>query len=175
MPLTVYEKNNVKGGMNAVIKGTVKFNVLNQPRTPKSTKQVPNPKPEYTIELVNPQFKGDSELVNALKETTYQKDENDEVKISLRDKSPYAPTIFSLNKESKTGDELIPEGKALKEGQPVIVHVNTFDTPMNVGCSFDSLMLSTDFDHLQLQSVSSVNPDVFDSFVEEDSADWSAE
>ena len=51
MPLTVYEKNGVKGGMNAIVTGFIEYNVLNQPRTPKATKLVPDPKPEYVIAL----------------------------------------------------------------------------------------------------------------------------
>lgn len=160
MPLTVYEKNGVKGGMNAVAEGFIKYNVLNVARTPKATKLVPDPKPEFVVELTEWTLRGDKQLVAALQETAY----NDGKNISFRDKSPYAPTIFDSNKEQTTGDKFVPDGQAIKEGTPVKVHISTFDTPLNVGCGFDALMMGTPFDQVPLQDISSVSADVFDQF-----------
>ena len=170
MPLTVYEKNDVKGGMSAIAEGFIEFNVLNQPRTPKPTKQVPNPKPEYVIALSEFTLKGDPKLVSALQETAYA----DGKKISFRDKSPFPPTIFGSDKQKTTGDKLIPEGKAIKEGTPVKVHIATFDTPLNVGCGFDAIMLGTPLNEVETEQVGgSVDVSVFDEFNEDQSVvDW---
>ena len=170
MPLTVYEKNHVMGGMNAIVTGVIDFNVLNQPRTPKPTKLVPNPKPEYVIALSEFAIKGDPQLVAALKETAYA----DGKKISLRDKSPFPPAVFGSDKQASTGEELIPERKCIKQGTPVKVHVHTFDTPMNVGCGFDAIMFGTPLDQVPVEDAGgSVSADVFDQFDTDTTAvDW---
>lgn len=174
MPLTVYEKNGVKGGMNAIVTGFIEFNVLNQPRTPKATKLVPDPKPEYVIALNHFAIKGDAPLVAALKETAYADGE----KISLRDKSPFPPAIFDKNNRKTTGDELVPEGKCIKAGTLVHVHVQTFDTPLNVGCGFDALKFPVSLEEVPVVDAGgTVSASVFDQFGDESSqpADWNVE
>lgn len=170
MPLTVYEKNGVKGGMNAIVTGFVDYNVLNAPRTPKATKLVPDPKPEYVIALSEFVIKGDPELVAALKETSYANGQ----KISLRDKSPFAPVIFGGDNRKTTGDAFIPEGKCIKAGTPVHVHVQTFDTPLNVGCGFDALKFSTPLEQVEVVDAGgTVSASVFDQFDDQKAVDWS--
>jgi hypothetical protein len=161
MPLTVYEKNNVKGGMNAIVTGRIEFNVLNEPRTPKATKLVPDPKPEYVVALTDFKIQGDFELVKALQETVYA----DGKKISLRDKSPFPPFVFDINNSKAAAPDLIPEGKCVKAGTLVQVHVQTFDTPLNVGCGFDALKFATTLEKVPVVDAGgSVSASVFDDF-----------
>lgn len=170
MPLTVYEKHNVRGGMNAIVTGFVDYNVLNAPRTPKPTKMVPDPKPEYVIALSEFVIKGDPELVEALKETAYANGQ----KISLRDKSPFAPVIFGSDNRKTTGDAFIPEGKCIKSGTAVHVHVQAFDTPLNVGCGFDALKFAAPLDQVEVVDAGgSVSASVFDQFEDQKPVDWS--
>ena len=161
MPLSVYEKNNVTSGMNCVVMMNVTFNVLNKPRTQAPNAIVPNPKPEYVIARTDVKFvKGDDNLINALKSTMYG--DNKEL-ISLRDKSPFAPAIFGKDNDKATADNLIPDGKCLKNGQSVLVHVQTFTGYGNIGCGFDTIKLSTPLSEVQLQDAGgSVSADVFD-------------
>lgn len=172
MPLTVYEKNGVKGNMNAIVTGFIDFNVLNQPRTPKATKLVPDPKPEYVVAVNEFTIKGDPQLVKALQETAYAGGK----KISLRDKSPFAPVLFGSDKQKTTADSLIAEGKCVKAGTPVQVHVHTFDTPLNVGCGFDALKFGTPLQDVPvIDAGGSVSADVFDAFNTDDEQspiDW---
>ena len=161
MPLTVYEKNGVKGGMNAIVTGHIDFNVLNESRTPKATKLVPDPKPEYVVALTDFKIQGDLELVKALQETAYA----DGQKISLRDKSPFPPVVFGVDNRKATGPELIAEGKCVKAGTLVQVHVQTFDTPLNVGCGFDALKFATTLEEVPVVDAGgSVSASVFDAF-----------
>lgn len=140
MGLTVYEKNNVEAGKDCVVMGKVTFNVLNQPRTQKPNEYVSNPKPEYVIALEDVKYiKGDENLIKALKEKQYGANHD---KLSLSDKSPFAPMIFGTDNDQATGDELIPEGKRLANGQQVLVHVSTYRGHGNIGCGFDAIKLS---------------------------------
>lgn len=161
MPLTVYEKNKVESGKSCLVMGKVSFNVLNKPRTQQPNEYVTNPKPEYVVALNDVKFvKGDSNLINALKETMYG--EHDE-KLSLSDKSPFAPTIFGKDNAKETGDKLIPDGKCLQNGQELLVHVTTFTGHGNVGCGFDAIKLTVPLADVQLQDAGgSVSADVFD-------------
>ena len=161
MPLSVYEKNQVKSGASCLVQMEVTFNVLNKPRTQAPNAIVPDPKPEYVIAGKNVKFiKGDDHLINALKSTMYG--DNKEL-ISLRDKSPFAPAIFGKDNDKATADNLIPDGKCLKNGQPVLVHVQTFTGYGNIGCGFDAIKLSTPLSEVQLQDAGgSVSADVFD-------------
>ena len=161
MPLSVYEKNQVKSGASCVVMMNVNFNVLNKPRTQQPNAIVPDPKPEYVIAGDEVKFvKGDDSLINALKETMYG--ENKEL-ISLRDKSPFPPTIFGKDNEKEAADKLIPDGKCLKNGQTVLVHVKTFLGYGNIGCGFDAIKLTTPLSEVQLQDAGgSVSADVFD-------------
>lgn len=161
MPLSVYEKNNVVSGASCLVQLDVTFNVLNKPRMQAPNAIVPDPKPEYVISGKNVKFvKGDENLINALKSTMYG--DNKEL-ISLRDKSPFAPAIFGQDNEKDTADKLIPDGKCLKNGQPVLVHVQTFTAYSNIGCGFDAIKLTTPLSELQLQDAGgSVSADVFD-------------
>lgn len=161
MPLSVYEKNNVTSGMNCVVMMNVTFNVLNKPRTQAPNAIVPDPKPEYVVAGKDVKFvKGDDSLINALKDTMYG---NNKELISLRDKSPFAPAIFGKDNEKETADKLIPDGKCLKNGQPVLVHVHTFEAYGNVGCGFDAIKLTTPINQVELQSAGgAVSADVFD-------------
>lgn len=161
MPLTVYEKNHVESGKSCLVQLDVTFNVLNKPRTQEPNEFVPNPKPEYVIAGNNVKFvKGDENLINALKQTMYG--DNNEM-ISIRDKSPFPPTIFGKDNEKETGDKLIPDGKCLKNGQTVLVHVTTFTGAGNIGCGFDAIKLTTPLADTQLQDAGgSVSADVFD-------------
>lgn len=161
MPLTVYEKNNVESGKSCLVMGEVTFNVLNKPRKQQPNEFVTNPKPEYVVALNNVKFvKGDDNLINALKETMYG--EHDE-KLSLSDKSPFPPAIFGKDNKKTTGEALIPEGKCLKNGQSVLVHVTTFTGHGNVGCGFDAIKLTVPLDYVELQDAGgSVSADVFD-------------
>lgn len=161
MALTVYEKNNVEAGKNVVVKGELTFNVLDKPRKQAPNEYVPDPKPEYVVAIKNPQYlKGDENLINALKETQYGEGKN---QLSLRDKSPFAPTIFGSDAEKSTGEKLIPEGKCLKNGQEVMIHVATFRGHGNIGCGFDAIKLSTPLNEVQLQDAGgSVDASVFE-------------
>ncbi len=161
MPLSVYEKNNVVSGASCLVQLDVTFNILNKPRMQAPNAIVPDPKPEYVISGKNVKFvKGDENLINALKSTMYG--DNKEL-ISLRDKSPFAPAIFGQDNENDTADKLIPDGKCLKNGQPVLVHVQTFTAYSNIGCGFDAIKLTTPLSELQLQDAGgSVSADVFD-------------
>lgn len=161
MPLTVYEKNGVKGGMNAIVTGRIDFNVLNEPRTPKATKLVPDPKPEYVVVLNDFKIQGDLELVKALQETVYE----DGQKISLRDKSPFPPVVFGVDNRKAKATELVAEGKCVKAGTLVQVHVQTFDTPLNTGCGFDALKFATTLEEVPVVDAGgSVSASVFDAF-----------
>lgn len=171
MPLTVYEKNGVKGGMNAIVTGRIGFNVLNEPRTPKATKLVPDPKPEYVVALTDFKIQGDLELVKALQETAYA----DGQKISLRDKSPFPPVVFGVDNRKAAAPELIDEGKCVKQGTLVQVHVQTFDTPLNVGCGFDALKFATTLEEVPVVDAGgTVSASVFDAFNDNQTqpADW---
>ena len=161
MPLTVYEKNHVESGKSCLVQLDVTFNVLNKPRTQAPNEYVPDPKPEYVIAGNNVKFlKGDDNLINALKQTMYG--DNNEM-ISIRDKSPFPPSIFGKDNEKTTGDKLIPDGKCLKNGQPVLIHVTTFTGAGNIGCGFDAIKLTTPLADTQLQDAGgSVSADVFD-------------
>lgn len=161
MSLTVYEKNNVVSGVDCVIKGEVTFNVLDKPRTQAPNQYVPDPKPEYVVAIQNPQYlKGDENLIKAIKETQYGEDNN---QLSLRDKSPYAPTIFGSDNEKSTTDKVITDGKCLKNGQTILVHLTTYKGYGNVGCGFDAIKVATPLDKIELQDAGgSVNASVFD-------------
>ena len=161
MALTVYEKNNVEAGKGAVVTGELTFNVLDKPRKQAPNEYVPDPKPEYVVALQNPKFvAGDASLIKALSETKYGEDDD---QLSLRDKSPFAPTIFGNDNQKITGDKLIPDGKCLKNGQQVMVHVTTFKGHGNIGCGFDAIKLSTPLDKVKLQDAGgSVDASVFD-------------
>lgn len=160
MTLSVYEKNNVEAGKEAIVMGKVTFNVLNQPRTQKPNQFIANPKPEYVIALEEVEYiKGNKNLINALMATQY----GDNNTLSLRDKSPFAPTIFGTDKKSKTGDKLIPEGSCLENGQQVLVHVTTYKGRGNVGCGFDAVKLSVPLDDIKIKEAGGkVKADVFD-------------
>lgn len=161
MGLSVYEKNNVASGVSCLVKGELTFNVLDKPRTQAPNAYVPNPKPEYVVALKDPEFlKGDANLINALKETQYG--ENNSM-LSLRDKSPFAPTIFGKDNEKSTTDKVINDGQCLKNGQTILVHVTTFKGYGNVGCGFDAIKISTPLAEVQLQDAGgSVDASVFD-------------
>lgn len=161
MGLSVYEKNNVASGVSCLVKGELTFNVLDKPRTQAPNAYVPNPKPEYVVALKDPEFlKGDANLIKALKETQYGENNN---MLSLRDKSPFAPTIFGKDNEKSTTDKVINEGQCLKNGQAILVHVTTFKGYGNVGCGFDAIKISTPLGEVQLQDAGgSVDASVFD-------------
>ena len=161
MALTIYEKNNVEAGKDCIVMGDVTFNVLNQPRTQKPNMYVTEPKPEYVIALENVEFvKGDENLIKALKQTQYG-DNHD--MISLRDKSPFAPMIFGKDNDQASGEDLIPEGKALTNGQKVLVHVSTFMGHGNVGCGFDAIKLTVPLHDVKVSETGgTVKADVFD-------------
>lgn len=161
MPLSIYEKNQVKSEVSCLVQLNVNFNVLNQPRTPQANALVPNPKPEYVVSGDSVKFvKGDENLIKALKSTMYG--DNNEL-ISLRDKSPFPPVIFGTDNQKEDGSTLIPDGKCLKNGQPILVHLHTFESYGNVGCGFDAIKISTPLEDIQLQeSGGSVSADVFD-------------
>lgn len=161
MSLTVYEKNSVASGVSCLVMGELVFNVLDKPRTQAPNQYVPNPKPEYVIAVQNPQYvKGDENLINALRETQYGENKN---QLSLRDKSPFAPTIFGKDNAKEASDKLIPDGKCLKNGQTVLIHVTTFKGYGNVGCGFDAIKLSTPLNEAELQEAGgSVDASVFD-------------
>lgn len=161
MALTVYEKNNVESGKDAIITGTLTFNVVDKPRKQAPNEYVPDPKPEYVVALQSPKFvKGDDNLIKALGETQYGEDGQ---QLSIRDKSPFAPTIFGNDGQKTTGEKLIPDGKCLKNGQPIMVHVTTFKGHGNIGCGFDAIKLSTPLDQVELQDAGgSVDASVFD-------------
>lgn len=161
MSLTVYEKNNVASGVDCVIKGDLTFNVLDKPRKQAPSEYVPDPKPEYVVAIKNPQYlKGDENLIKALKETQYGEGNT---QLSIRDKSPFAPTIFGVDNEKSTTDKVITDGKCLKNDQTILVHVTTFKGYGNVGCGFDAIKVSTPLNEIQLQDAGgSVSSDVFD-------------
>jgi len=161
MSLSVYEKNNVETGKDCVVKGELTFNVLDKPRKQAPSSYVPDPKPEYVVAIDNPQYlKGDENLIKALSETQYG-DGNS--KLSIHDKSPFAPTIFGSDDEKSTTDKVITEGKCLRNGQTILVHVTTYEGYGNVGAGFDAIKVPTPLSELQLQSAGgSVDSSVFD-------------
>ena len=161
MSLSVYEKNNVAAGVDCVVKGYVKFNVLDKQRTPAPSKYVPEPKPEYVVSIEEPEYlKGNEQLIKALKETQYGEDNN---QLSIRDKSPFAPTIFGVDNEKSTTDKVIPDGNCLRNGQLILIHVTTFEGYGNVGCGFDAIKVNTSLSEIELQSTgNSVSDNVFD-------------
>lgn len=161
MPVTVYEKNNVKPNMNAVFFGKLTFNKLDEPRIQKPNDYVRDPKPEYALSLTEVKaLSGDDQLLSALRETMYG--EHREF-LSLSDKSPYAPMIYDKDKQGGQSDQLIPKGKALKNGQFIKVHVHTFESYGNVGCGFDAIMVATRLGELELQDTNGhVSANVFD-------------
>lgn len=161
MGLTVYEKNNVEAGKDCIVMGKVTFNVLNQPRTQKPSEYVANPKPEYVIALDDVKYiKGDENLIKALKDTQYGANHD---KLSLRDKSPFAPMIFGKDNDQASGEDLIPEGKSLANGQQVLVHVSTFRGHGNIGCGFDAVKLSVPLHEVEIaEAGGTVKADVFD-------------
>lgn len=161
MGLTVYEKNNVEAGKSCIVMGKVIFNVLNKPRTQKPNQFIAYPKPEYVIALENVEYvKGDDNLIKALQETQYGDNKDT---LSLRDKSPFAPTIFGTDNKSKTGEQLIPEGSCLANGQQVLVHVSTYKGRGNVGCGFDAIKLSVSLDDVEItEAGGKIKADVFD-------------
>lgn len=161
MALTVYEKNNVVSGVDCLVMGELVFNVLDKPRTQAPNQYVPNPKPEYVVAIKKPKYvKGDENLINALRETQYG---DNKEQLSLRDKSPFPPTIFGKDAKKDSSDKLIPEGKCLKNGQTILVHVTTFKGYGNVGCGFDAIKLSVPLENVELQDAGgSVDARVFD-------------
>ena len=161
MSLSVYEKNNVEAGKDCLVTGTLSFNVLNEPRKPKSNDYVSDPKPEYVVALENPKFiKGDENLINALKATQYGYNDN---LLSIRDKSPFAPTIFGKDSEKESADKLIPKGKCLSNGQKVLVHVTSFTGHGNVGAGFDAIKLTVPLNEIEIaEAGGTVSADVFD-------------
>lgn len=161
MSLSVYEKNNVVSGVDCVIKGCLSFNVLNQPRKQKPNDYVSDPKPEYSVSLDDPEFvKGDDNLIKALKETQYGDKKN---KLSIRDKSPFAPIIFGIDNQKQSGRDLIPKGKSLANGKLVLVHVTTYEGHGNVGCGFDAIKLSVPLSDVEMiDAGGTVSADVFD-------------
>lgn len=159
MPMTVYERNNVKPKMKVVVTGELTFNKLDEPRVQKPNEFVRNPKPEYVVAVKNPQFKGDQELINALKETMYG-DNNEN--LSLYDKSPFPPIVFGSDNQGEQSDHVVAKGKALKNGQQVMIHVVTFESYGNVGCGFDAIKLPTTLANVELQDTTgTVSADVF--------------
>ena len=160
MSLSVYEKNNVEAGKDCVVLGKLTFNVLDKPRTPAPSDYVPNPKPEYVVSIENPEYvKGDANLIKALKATQYGKEHN---QLSIRDKSPFAPTIFGVDNEKSTTDKAITEGTCLSNGQEILIHVTTYEGHGNVGSGFDAIKVHTPLKELNLQNVGGVSADVFD-------------
>lgn len=160
MSLSVYEKNNVDSGVDCVVKGELTFNVLDKPRKQAPNEYVSDPKPEYVVAIQYPKYlKGDDNLIKALKATQYGENKR---QLSIRDKSPFAPTIFGLNNEKSTTDKAITEGNCLMNGQDIIVHVTTFKGHGNVGCGFDAIKLATPLNEIKLQSVGGVDASVFD-------------
>lgn len=161
MSLSVYEKNNVVAGVDCVVKGNLTFNVLDKQRTPAPSKYVPDPKPEYVVSIESPEYlKGDENLIKALRETQYGEDNK---QLSIRDKSPFAPTIFGSDNEKLTTDKVITDGNCLHNGQEIFIHVTTFKAYGNVGCGFDAIKVQTPLKEIQLQSTGgTVSADVFD-------------
>jgi len=161
MSLSVYEKNNVASGVDCVVKGRLTFNVLDKPRKQAPSAYVPDPKPEYVVAIENPQYlKGDENLIKALRETQYGENNT---QLSIRDKSPFAPTIFGSDNEKSTTDKVITDGNCLRNGQEIFIHVTTFKAYGNVGCGFDAIKVEKPLSELQLQSAGgSVSADVFD-------------
>ena len=161
MSLSVYEKNNVVSGVDCVVKGNLTFNVLDKPRTQAPSAYVPDPKPEYVVSVENPQYlKGDENLIKALKETQYGDKGN---QLSVHDKSPFAPTIFGGDNEKSTTDKVITDGKCLRNGQDILIHITTYEGYGNVGCGFDAIKVQTPLKEIQLQSAGgSVDASVFD-------------
>lgn len=160
MSLSVYEKNNVVAGVDCVVKGNLTFNVLDKQRTPAPSKYVPEPKPEYVVSIENPEYsKGDEKLIKALKETQYGEGNK---QLSIRDKSPFAPTIFGRDNEKSTTDKIIPDGYCLQNGQEIQIHVTTFEGYGNVGCGFDAIKVQSPLNEIMLQSAGgTVSADVF--------------
>lgn len=159
MPLTAYEKFNVEAGKEVIVKGMVKFNALNKQLTPKPTDVEPDPAPRTTIELVDPKFYGDASLAKALNSKRYG--DNEEC-VSFVNKGNFLPTLFDINNEEKSADEVIPENKALAENQVVLVHVRSFEGKQNnIGASFDSVKFPVPFDQVKFANIG-VSADVFD-------------
>ena len=157
--MTTYEKHEVQPGAEVLVKGTVTYNCINKKRKPQATELNANPAPEFAIAVDDPQYKGDKNLIAALKEKQYGDDKN---KLSLRSTSPFAPMIFGVDKQGKAADEIIPEDEMLKNGQPVVIHVRTFKTKLNLGCAFDAVELTTPLNQIELEKVgSAVTADVF--------------
>lgn len=161
MPVTVYEKNNVKPNMEAVFFGKLTFNKLDEPRVDKPNEFVRNPKPAYVLALTEVKaLSGDNELISALRETMYGEQKEN---LSLYDKSPYAPMIYDKDKQGEQSDQLLKKGTALKNGQFIKVHVHTFESYGNVGCGFDAIMVSNKLGELELQDTTAhVSANVFD-------------
>ena len=161
MPVTVYEKNNVKPNMQAVFFGKLTFNKLDEPRVDKPNEFVRDPKPAYVLALTEVKtLSGDEQLIDALRETMYGEHKEN---LSLYDKSPFAPMIYDKDKQGDQSDHLIQKGKALKNGQFVKVHVHTFESYGNVGCGFDAIMVATRLGEIELQDTTGhVSADVFD-------------
>ena len=160
MPLTVYEKHSVKPNMKVVVYGKLTFNKLDEPRVQQPNEFVREPKPEYVVALTDVKFKGDDQLVSALKDTMYG-DHNEN--LSLYDKSPFPPIGFGSDNQGEQSDHVVAKGKALKNGQKVLVHVVTFESYGNVGCGFDAIKLPTTLANVELQDTTgTVSADVFD-------------
>lgn len=161
MPVTVYEKNNVKSNMEAVFYGKLTFNKLDEPRLDKPNEFVRNPKPAYVLALTEIKvLSGDNELVSALKDTMYGEHKE---KLSLYDKSPFPPMIYDPEKQGKQSNHLLKKGTALKNGQFIKVHVHTFESYGNIGCGFDAIMVGTRLGELELQDTTGhVSANVFD-------------
>ena len=160
MSLSVYEKNNVVSGKDCVVKGELTFNVLDKPRKQAPNEYVSDPKPEYVVAIQNPVYvKGDDNLIKALKETQYGENKS---QLSVRDKSPFAPTIFGVNNEKSTTANVIDDGNCLMNGQTIAIHITTFKGHGNVGCGFDAIKLATPLNEIKLQSTGGVDASVFD-------------
>lgn len=161
MSLSVYEKNNVDSSVDCIVKGELTFNVLDKPRKQAPNEYVSDPKPEYVVAIQNPTYlKGDDNLIKALQDTQYGENKS---QLTIRDKSPFAPTIFGSNNEKSTTDKVITDGNCLMNGQNIIIHVTTFKGHGNVGCGFDAIKLETPLNEIKLQSAGGgVDASVFD-------------
>lgn len=160
MPLTVYEKHSVQPNASVVVYGELTFNKLDEPRTQQPNEFVRQPKPEYVVALTNVKFKGDDQLIQALKDTMYGQDNEN---LSLYDKSPFPPIVYDKDNQGVQSDHLVPKGKALKNGQYVMVHVRTFESYGNIGCGFDAIKLTTSLADVELQDTTGhVSASVFD-------------
>ena len=86
--------------------------------------------------------------------------------------------IFDKDNRKTTGKELVPEGKCIKDNTLVHVHVQTFDTPLNVGCGFDALKFPISLEEVPVVDAGgTVSASVFDQFGDDSSqpADWNVE